>query len=127
VTPEQFTAQLGRLVTRFSEKAFDQEFSQLVWREVHDMSEQAFTRTCDVMIGSRKHNDPPRLTDFREARLKEQKYAFDRDIQGACKVLAHPALAKPLADILKRDFGAVSGVKDALEIARLRNKTKDGK
>lgn len=121
----EFRDQIERFKKRFGEKAFDEEFIKLVWREVKDMPAHAFERTADVMIGARKHTDPPRVTDFREARLNAQKNAFDREVAGAANILRHPTLSKPLAEVLKRDFGAVDSVKDALEIARLRIKTKD--
>lgn len=121
MTPEQFAPQLNRLRIRFGDRALDKEFSQLVWREVHDMSEQAFTRFVDVMIGSRPHTKPPLLAEFREARLNERKRAFDNEVQAVTR-----GTLKPLADVLRPDFGGVSGVKEALEIARLRQRTKRG-
>lgn len=118
-----FVTQIKLLQDRFGEKAFNKSFVDLIWREVCTMNDNDFARTCEVFIGSRPHNKPPLLTEFREARLRYEKFAFERDLQGAAKVLNHPALRKPIAEILHRDFGAVESVKDAFEIARLKLKT----
>ncbi len=123
MTQEQFKSQVSRLIKRFGDRAFDNEFVLLVWREVDTMNAFDFTRTVDVFIGSRSHNKPPLLSEFREARLAIEKNALTRDIRGACTVLQHPAM-RPLADVLRKDFGAVENVKDALQIARLKLQTK---
>jgi hypothetical protein len=116
-----FRGQIGRLRTRFGDRAFDNELVRLIAAEVHDMSEQGFLRFCDVMIGSRPHTKPPLLTEFREARLKESKRRFEDDLRGATNMLNRKApeeMRKHRRLILSRDFGGVESVNDALEIAR---------
>lgn len=118
-----FETQTRRLITRFSNKAFDQEFLQLVWREVCDMSEAGFGRYVDVLIGSRTHLKPPLLSEFREARLNEQKLKLQNDIRGAGQFLerkAPAAMKEHVRKVLSSEFGAVNSVKDAFEVARLK-------
>jgi len=125
MTQEFFRTQLTRLRTRFGERNVDQEFVQLVWREVHDMSEASFKRFCDVLIGSRSANKPPLLSEFREARMNEQKLKFDNDVKAATQMLKRQApeeMRKHMRQVLSRDFGAVESITDALEIARLRRR-----
>lgn len=123
MTQAFFLQQVKRMHVRFGEKALDAEFVQLIWRETHDMSESAFQRFVDVMIGSRTHNKPPLLSEFREARMREQKLKFDNDVRGAAQTLAKQApeeMRKHLRAILSKEFGSVSSIAEALEVARLR-------
>lgn len=127
-----FKHQVQRLRTRFGDRNFDNEFVQLVWREVYDMSEQAFIKTVDVFIGSRPTTKPPLLTDFRDARLAEQKRRFEEDLRGATQMLRRRApeeMRKHLRVILSKDFGGVESVVDALEVAKHRRQVAkaDGK
>jgi hypothetical protein len=129
MTDSYFRDQVKRLRMRFGDRAFDNEFVLLVWREVYSMSEVGFQRLVDVLIGSRSANKPPLLSDFREARIKEDKWRFDNEVKSAARVLQHPSVTAPIKEVLKRDFGGVESVKDALEIARLKlrtNKPDDG-
>src|SRR4051812_17815310 len=103
MTEAFFKSQMSRLQTRFGAKNIDNEFIKLVWQATADMSESGFQRMCDVFIGSRTAHKPPLLSDFREAYLLEQKRRFDNDVQGAGKLLYHPAVAKPLREVLMRD------------------------
>jgi hypothetical protein len=68
MTLDEYRDQIERMKRRFGQKAFDEEFIKLVWREVKDMSQYDFVRTADVMIGTRNHTRPPSIVDFREAR-----------------------------------------------------------
>lgn len=125
-----FQFQIQRLQTRFGTKAFDQEFSQLVWREVHDMSEPGFVRTVDIFIGSRSTHKPPLLSEFREARLNEKKLKFQNDLRGATEFLTKKAPAemrKHLKAILSKEFGGVESVSDAFEVARMRVRAENAK
>lgn len=127
MTQAFFLQQVKRLQVRFGERALDAEFVQLIWREVHEMSEHAFQRFCDVMIGSRSHNKPPLLSEFREARMQEQKLRFENDVRGASQSLERKAPAEMrehLGKVLSAEFGKVDGVGDALAIARLRLRTR---
>lgn len=125
MTLDFFAGQSDRLVRRFGSKAFDQEFTQLVWREVHDMSEHAFMQFVDVMIGSRSHNKPPLLSDFREARIKENKRKFENDVNGAARLMfgdgTPGAMRSHLKALLNKEYGGgVDTPKQAVEVARLR-------
>lgn len=119
-----FKDQIKRLRTRFGDKNFDAEFIQLVWTEVHDMSEHAFKRFVDVLIGSRTANKPPLLSEFREARQNEQKLKFDNDVRGAAQALrrAPEEMRKHLRQVLKADFGGVTSLTDAMEVARIQQR-----
>lgn len=74
MTESFFISQMNRLKIRFGAKAFDSEFIRLLGLEVVSISDEFFRRTIDTWIGTRKNNNPPLLTDFKEARL-----AFDKD------------------------------------------------
>lgn len=124
---EYFKGQIVRLKERFGEKHFDNQFVLLLWNECHDMGEAWLKRTVDTFIGSRTHNRPPLLSEFREARLAEQKLKFQNDVRSASthtRRLAPEEMIKNLNATLSKEFGAVGSVKDAFEIARLKIKTK---
>jgi hypothetical protein len=100
MTPATFNAQMKRLTTRFGLKALDQEFCSLVWRACSEMSDGGFITFCDVLIGSRKHTDPPRLQEFRDAVLAEQQ-------------------RKPMPEILTRlGYPSCKTLWDAVEVER---------
>lgn len=100
MTPMTFDAQMNRLQVRFGNRAIDEEFSRLVWRECASMLDEAFIRFVDVMIGSRTHTKAPLLAEFREARLAEEKHRFNRDVQGAAQAFEHGWSDKPTSQIL---------------------------
>jgi hypothetical protein len=120
-----FLSQITRLRTRFGDKNFDNEFVKLVAAEVHDMSESGFKRFCDVLIGSRTAHKPPLLSEFREARIKENEVRFRNDVAGATRALNDPRIAKPISEVLHREFGKVESVSEAFAIAKLRLRTSE--
>lgn len=125
MTEQFFAEQWKRLEIRFGSKSMDAEFMRLCAREVHDMSDSALKRAVDVWIGSRTANKPPLLSEFREARLAEQKLRFDNDVRGAANTLFGPkgGPSERKAHVLKvlsKEFGNVSSIAEALEVARLR-------
>lgn len=125
MTENFFSQQWKRLEVRFGAKAMDPELKMLVAREVHDMSERAFQRAVDVWIGSRPHTKPPLLAEFREAALAERKYALDRDTMGALISINRKApdeMKAQMRGALSKEFGAVSSVKEAMEVARIRQR-----
>lgn len=127
MTQEFFKNQISRLKERFSDRAFDNQFVMLIWADCHDMAESAFKRSCDVFIGSRSPNKPPLLSEFREARLAEEKTKFENDLKGASNFLKRKApdeMRKHLRAILSKEFGGVESVKDALDVARHRLRVK---
>lgn len=127
MTPLDFDRGIKRLITRFGERNFDAEFIKLVWSEVHDMSDSGFQRFVDVLIGSRTANKPPLLSEFREARMQEQKIKFQNDVAGAANFLQRKApeeMRKSMRLALSKEFGGVESVGDAMEVARLRLRTK---
>jgi hypothetical protein len=124
-----FKAQMHRLRVRFGDKNFDAEFIQLIWREVHDMTENGFIRTVDVFIGNRPTSKPPLLAEFREARLAEAKRRHEQDLKSATQRLERKSpeeMRKQMRLILSKEFGGVDGVGDALAIAKYKlNPEKD--
>ena len=125
MTEQFFANQWQRLVTRFGERSMDAEFMRLCANEVHDMSEAAFARFCDVLIGSRTANKPPLLSEFREARLAENKRRFDNEVRGAANAMFGPSGTPQerkahVLKVLSKEFGSVSSIAEALEVARLR-------
>ncbi len=115
-----FRVQIGRLRTRFGDRAFDAEFVHLVAREVCTMSETGFARTCDVFIGSRPTNKPPLLSEFREARIREEKVRFDNEVRGAAQAMNWPAKGG-LQRFLAKEYPGAKTLNEAVEIKRLRN------
>ena len=125
MTQDFFKAQMKRLQTHFGDRHFNPEFTQLIWREIHDMSESGFARFCDVVIGSRTHNKPPLLSEFREARLAESKRRFENEVRGAANTMFGPSGTPEerkahVLKVLSKEFGNVSSIAEALEIARMR-------
>lgn len=119
MTDADFKSQITRLQSRFGERAFDAEFTLLIWKDVHDMRFNDFRQVVDTFIGSRPHHKPPLQSEFREHRLLIERHRMEGEKRGPAKILNHPSM-RPLADILRKDFGAVDSVKDAFEIARLK-------
>lgn len=118
-----FQSQMKRLRTRFSDKNFDEEFTTLIWRELHDCPIENFKKAVDVFIGSRGPNKPPMLADFRQIRLATENRKFQDDLRGAQNFIERKApeeMREHSKKILSKEFGAVESVADALEIARLR-------
>jgi hypothetical protein len=127
MSPDFFKAQMARLQTRFTPRAIDNEFVKLVWQACADMSEPGFQRMCDVFIGSRTASKPPLLSDFREGYLLEQKRHFENDVRGATSALKRQApedMRRHLRVVLSQEYGGVDSAKDALEIARIKQRTK---
>lgn len=125
MTNEAFQHQINRLINRFGDKAFGEEFLALVYRECAVMTDYAFTRAVDVWIGHRPHTKPPLLAEFREARL-----AFEKEQLATTCARASLTMVKAnqpaLKDVLKKEFGAVDSVSDALKIAKLRRRVSEG-
>ncbi|MGE0525862.1 MAG: hypothetical protein AB7G93_09670 [Bdellovibrionales bacterium] len=122
MTPEFFKQQWDRLKVRFGDRAMDDEFGRLALAEVRDMSEDAFKRAVDVWIGSRPHNKPPLLSEFREARLAREKRKLEHEASGAAQTLrkAPEEMKQHMRKILSQEYGGVDSVTDAFEIARIR-------
>ncbi len=124
-----FSEQWKRLTSRFGDRALDDEFQKLAWREVSDMSDYDFREVVNTWIGDRPHHKPPLLSDFRSARQSREKQNFTRDLQGAAKtwgdVLVGTQARKHLDDVLEREFGGgVRSIKDAFEVARMKERVK---
>lgn len=120
-----FISQIERLKSRFGFKHFDPEFVRLVANEIHDMSEHGFKRTCDVFIGSRSVNKPPLLSEFREARLNEEKYKHQpkTGAESAISWLESrtpPEQRERLKLIFAQEFDGAETAAEALAVARRR-------
>lgn len=120
MTPDQFKKQIERLRSRFGERAFDNEFAALVWKVVDGMQHTDFVKCVETFIGSRSHNKPPLLSEFREQRFNIERHRMEGEKRGPAKILNHPSL-RPLGDILSKEYGGgVDSVADAFKIAKLR-------
>lgn len=97
MTPAEFTSQWQRLINRFGGKCMDAELQRLALFEVKDMAAASFTRACDVWIGSRKHTDPPRMAEFREAAARENKREFEQTVRSALHAFEARAIPEILA------------------------------
>lgn len=115
-----FVSQIERLKRRFGEKHFDIEFIKLVSHEARAMSDTGFQRAVDIWIGSRTHLKPPLLSEFREAKLNEERIRLENTIRGANTVLSHPAKQEGLKRILKEQYAGVSSVTEAVDLIKLR-------
>ncbi len=125
MTQEFFLRQIDRLKRRFGDKNFDVEFIRLVSQEVKTLSELGFQRAVDIWIGSRSPHKPPLLSEFREARLNEEKTRLERDANQVTQSFNSPARDGGLKKVLKEQFGNVSSVKEAVELIRLKKRLAD--
>ncbi len=110
--------QINRLRIRFGESAFDKEFCKLVQDEIKTMSEYGFKRAVDIWIGSRTRSKPPLLSEFREARLLEEKVVLDNAARLASNVLSHPAKFGGLKKYLSNNFPDCKTLADAVKERR---------
>ncbi len=111
--------QKARLIDRFGERNFSKEFSLLVAIECNSMPDQAFVDLVNVLIGSRKPNDPPLIANFRDARLAYERRQFDRDVHGATRAWNGPARFMGLKAYLAKDFPGCKSLSEAVEVRRL--------
>lgn len=118
MTHEAYVKQVQRLFERFGRKNFDDEFVNLVWREVLTLHDQQFTRICDFFIGSRQPNKPPLLADFRDQRVREEKSAFTREVQAAANVLNWPGQGG-LKAFLTKHYPGCRTLNEAVEVRKL--------
>lgn len=114
-----FVEQVNRLRTRFGENAFDKEFTKLVANEVGTMSEYGFKRACDIWIGSRSRGKAPLLSEFREARLAEEKIKLDNATYLAANILTKPQKFGGLKLYLEKEFPGCKTLAQAVEVRRL--------
>lgn len=89
MTKETFDEQMTRLKNRFGEKAFDAEIERLIGIETSVMTDKAFTDAVNGFIGSRKHHDPPLVTDFREVRILFEQRNFKNQVVMVDRHLKH--------------------------------------
>lgn len=113
-----FKSQIARLKVRFGERAFDPEMVGLIWREIHEMSLEALTRSVDIWLGSRNPNNPPMLAEFREAMLSEKKLSLGNETRAAFRRIENTT---PLEEIFK-EFGGARSAVEAMEKARSKNR-----
>ena len=111
-------SQLQRLRERFGEKAFDAEFITLVNREVRDLPDYDLVRMVDVFIGTRAHNRPPLIQDFREARMAFEKQRFEAEVRNAARCW-DGIQKRPMKEILTRlGYAEANTVWEAVELER---------
>lgn len=116
MTQSIFLQQIKELQDHFGEKQFSPGFVRRVWDEVHEMSDYAFKRFVDQMIGHRPQNRPPLMAEFREALLAWRKDNLRRETDGAVLSMRR-APDGDLAKVLDVEFGAKS-VMEAFRKAR---------
>lgn len=121
MSPEFFKTQMDRLQKRFGAKAIDNEFTKLVWLDVDSMSESGFLRSVNIWIGNRSHLKPPLLSEFREARLNEEKYRLGNEAKGAADSMGnHPQMG--LRAYLAKEFPGCKSLNEAIEVRALQIK-----
>jgi len=114
LTQSEFVDQINRLRIRFGAKAFDQEFVKILGREVSMLPFEHFRQTVDTWIGTRKNNNPPLLTDFRECKIAHDKRKFDVVVKDAAKTFHYG-----LKDVLRKHYN-VDSLAEAMELERLK-------
>lgn len=117
MTRDFFILQIERLKTRFGAKAFDPEFIRILGLEVASVPDEFFRMTVSTWIGTRRHNNPPLLTDFREARLAFEKGTFNKMVTKAAEAFEY----KPFKDIMRKHYN-VDTREEAFELEVLKNR-----
>ncbi len=107
--------QINRLKSRFGEKAFDDEFVTLVKNELRNMVDANVIRCVDVFIGNRPHHKPPVLSDFRDARLAEEKVKLEYCARGAMNAMSRHAQGG-LQAYLAKDFPGCKTLMEAVAV-----------
>lgn len=114
MSPDCFSLQVTRLRNRFGDNAFDSEFVVLLGNECRSMNNEEFARVVEMFIGNRKHNNPPLIVDFREARLLLEKEALRKTVQAAERVFNNKG--EPLEKVLERQgFGGCVNLHEAIQ------------
>lgn len=83
MTQPCFETQIERLRVRFGKNAFDPEICVLIGIECRNLSDADFFDLVSTLIGTRAHNRPPLVTDFRELRLQIEKRALAQKLDSA--------------------------------------------
>lgn len=117
MTHEAYVKQVQRLFERFGRKNFDDEFVNLVWREVLQLTDEQFKRICDFFIGSRTPTKPPLLQDFRDQRVREEKHAFTREVQAASNAMNWPQAG--LKAFLAKHYPGCKNLNEAVEVRKI--------
>lgn len=115
---ETWTEQKLRLIDRFGERNFSKEFSLLVALECKNLPDNAFVDLVNAMIGSRRPNNPPLISDFRNARLSYERRIFERDTSGALRALDIP-WQNGLQAYLAKEFPGCKTLNEAVEVRKL--------
>lgn len=122
MTEEFFLPQILRLRARFGQKAFDNEFSRLLASEMKDVSDQDFLTIVNRMLSERKHTNPPVMMDFREAKHRLSQGRFNAEVDRTATNLFWPAGS--LGRALHEHYPGAKDLKEAMEIARLKQRIK---
>jgi hypothetical protein len=109
-----FHQQIARLKTRFGDKAFDNEFIKVLSLEVAKLPDEFFRRQIDTWIGTRKNNNPPLLTEFKEARLAYERNQLNKEVNQAST-----GFQSGLKEALRKHYN-VDSIQEAFEIERLK-------
>ena len=119
MTKECWEHQKNRLVDRFGARNISPEFTLLAAIECQPLPDMPLVDMINAMIGGRKPNDPPLLSDFRFARQAYERRQFERDLSGASAVMRDPARFKGLQAFLAKEFPGCKTVNEAVEVRNL--------
>lgn len=86
-----FKAQIKRLQSHFGEAQYTDEFVNLIAEDVRALPDAHFARQVDQWILTRRWNNAPLGTEFREAKLAWEKTQLRRDVTGVARALEKPA------------------------------------
>lgn len=113
MTPQHFQTQMNRLAETFSTAAYKRERTQLIWQEVQDMPEKAFTQLVSRMIAESRQ--APLVADFTEAARNERRK--QHEARKALRVIGPEDLAPRASCGVCKDTGTVlARAKDRTEL-----------
>ncbi len=120
-----FNVQIDRLKMRFGKGAFDEEFVDLVAKEVLGMTGTAFGVLADFLIGTRPKHKAPLIIDFREGRLHYEKKHFNATVRAAAEAISDSTVSP---DGLKKclDSREAKTLYEAVEKERIRQREFSG-
>lgn len=113
MTQFEFTHNFTRLINTFGARAFPEERTKLIWKQICDMDTAWFSKLCDRIIGDMRQ--PPMVPDFREAAYKERQSRFNKEVDNTTRewTTEHQGLTNILAS-----YGGAKTLMQAVEYER---------
>lgn len=115
----EFDDQIKRLRVKFGDKAFDPETVALIATECITLKSEEFAKIASFFLGTRKHINPPMLPDFKEAKLRAEKLAFNREVDSAADTMSSPPWQGGLKAFLAKEYPGCKTLWEAVEVRKL--------